>query len=341
MGGEAAGVRAPRVTVGVPTYNRSAHVGHAVGQKLAQDFDDFELIVSDDASTDSTTETVQAFRDPRLIYHRNAANLKIPGNLNQIMSLARGEYLIFLHDHDSFDPTLLSRMVRILDENPAVGMVFSGLGWTDYEGNNYRAILEDLPERIEHPDLARRMLENPDFSCPVNACGMVRRSAYEAVGYRFDDRFGFVSDVDMWYRIGLRFDVSYIREALITCRGREPGHEFGSLNWRLVRWTIEIQLANLERYCEQVPDQRAVLSTILRSKTNTLLLASQVRTLVSNQRSDWDVGIRCLREFGTGSARVVGRLLALIPGVVVSQLVSIGQVINSWRKRSSPLANSS
>lgn len=159
----------PKVTVGVPTYNRADHLRNALVQILAQDYRDLELIVSDDASTDSTPEIVRQFNDDRLIYSRNESNLRIPGNLNAILSRARGDYIVFLHDHDSFHPSLVSRMVRVLDTNVDVGLVFSGLAWTDHLGLGYRVLLEDFPELIPKRELVRHMLESRDFSCPVNA----------------------------------------------------------------------------------------------------------------------------------------------------------------------------
>lgn len=324
--------RAPRVTVGVPTYNRASYLRNAITQILSQDFRDFELVICDDASTDATPEVANGFSDERLIYSRNDINLKIPGNLNRILSQARGEYIVFLHDHDSFHPSLLSRMVRVLDENNSIGLVFSGLGWTDHLGGGYRELIEDLPEKVKAPSLVRTMLESPDFSCPINACGMVRRSIYEAAGYRFDERFGFISDVDMWFRIGLQFDIGYIPEPLIVCRSREPGHEFGSLNWRLVRWTIEIQRTNLARYCNLVPESRERLAKNLRTKVNALLASSMLRAVASGQRSNWDEGIGCLQEYGTSLIRGMARLLALIPAAVVLFLLAAAKYFNNWRQ---------
>lgn len=326
----------PRVTVGLPTYNRAIHLRSAIKLILAQDFQDFELLISDDASPDATQDVVSDCRDERIRYSRNSSNLKIPGNLNQILRKARGEYIVMLHDHDSFHPSLLSRMVRVLDADSAVGLVFSGLAWTDHLGNGYRELIDDLPERMSGLSLVRSMLKNTHFSCPVNACGMVRRSAYEAAGSSFDDRFGFLSDVDMWFRIGLKCDVGYLREPLIVCKAREPGHEFGALSWPLVRWTVEIQRTNLERYCTVQPAERAELGAALQSKTNALLAISLLRALAGGNRAQWEEGMRCVRDFGTGLLRYLVRLLTLVRAA--GPLLAIGprarDLWHRWRSMS-------
>ncbi len=317
----------PKVTIGVPTYNRAAHLGHALAQILGQDFRDIEVIVSDDASTDSTPDVVRNFRDQRLVYRRNESNLRIPGNLNAVLERAKGEYIIFLHDHDSFHPSLISQMVRVLEARPEIGFVFSGLAWTDHLGQGYRELLEELPPTIPKRELVRNMLESRDFSCPVNACGMVRRSTYEAMGGRYDDRFGFLSDVDMWYRIGLEFDIGYIRQPLITCKAREPGHEFGALNWQLIRWTLDIHRTNLERYCALEPGKRSKLQQLYRAKANRVLFRSMLRAIASGDRRKWHEGLDCLADHGSGAVLLAAHILRRIPSVFISALLAAGHAV--------------
>ena len=322
---------APKVSVGVPTYNRGAHLGHAIGQILAQDFTDFELLIFDDASTDDTTQVVGTFDDPRVLYTRNETNQKIPGNLNRILAKARGEYIVILHDHDSFHPTLLSRMVRVLDTHPSAAFVFSGIGWTDHLGGDYREFIEDLPEKFTGRELVRSMLLSKDFACPINACGMVRRAAYDSVGGRFDDRFGFVSDVDMWFHLGMHFDIGYVASPLIVCRSREPGHEFGSLNWKLVQWLIEIQRVNLERYCTGSPEEREILEKALETKTNGILRASMLRAIASGDYSQWQTGVECLKKYATGLLRHVTRVMHASPAALVNLVLVGARYGNTWR----------
>jgi len=87
---------APKVTVVIPVYNRDQYVGEAIKSILAQTFTDFELLVIDDGSTDSSREVVRAYHDPRICLGCNETNEGIPKTRNTGMQLARGEYLAFL-----------------------------------------------------------------------------------------------------------------------------------------------------------------------------------------------------------------------------------------------------
>ncbi len=115
----------PHVTVVIPTYNRSWGLKRAIVSVLAQTFADFELIVSDDASTDDTPEVARSFTDSRIVYQRNANNLGIPGNWGAGLWLARGEYVCFLMDDDYYDPDFLTNRVVVMSSSADLVSVFS------------------------------------------------------------------------------------------------------------------------------------------------------------------------------------------------------------------------
>src|SRR5712691_5136466 len=94
--------KTPKVSAVLTTYNRAASLSVTLDSILAQTFSDFELIVSDDCSSDDTTAVVQDYirRDRRVRYRRNEKNLKMPGNLNAAIAEATGEYIANLHDGD-------------------------------------------------------------------------------------------------------------------------------------------------------------------------------------------------------------------------------------------------
>ncbi len=237
----------PHVTVGMPTYKRAEYLKKTIPLVLGQTFGNFELIVCDDASPDETESVVRAFKDPRIRYHRNPSNLNIPRNLNRILELARGERIVMLHDHDIFHPTLLEKMVRFLDDHPEAGCAQPGINWVDPDGGNLQSCLLDWEGVMNGHAWLEKILTQDSFSCPFSACGMVPRKVYEKTGFIYDIRFGFLSDVDLWYRIALDFDVGYIREPLITCLRRDKDHMYGGVDWRMIRWVVDICRVNLGR----------------------------------------------------------------------------------------------
>ncbi len=112
----------PLVTVVTVTYNSADYVRDAIESILASSYTNFELIIGDDCSTDSTWEIIQEYKDPRIVAYRNEQNLKEYPNRNKAISLAKGEYLLFIDGDDMIYPHGLEFMVRMLDAFPTCGM---------------------------------------------------------------------------------------------------------------------------------------------------------------------------------------------------------------------------
>ena len=111
----------PMVSVGIPTYNQSEFLRQAIQSVLNQTFQDFEVIVVDDCSTDNTPDVVRQFDDRRIRYHRTDVNLRPPRSWNECVRIAQGEYFAILPHDDLYEPTFLARMISALDQNPSVG----------------------------------------------------------------------------------------------------------------------------------------------------------------------------------------------------------------------------
>lgn len=113
------GSHAPKVTVAMVTFNQSAFIAAAIESVLAQELADFELLICDDASRDTTWEIVKGYSDPRIRAIRNPIRLGEYQNRGQALRLARGELLIFIDGDDLLYPHGLRVMARHLDERPA------------------------------------------------------------------------------------------------------------------------------------------------------------------------------------------------------------------------------
>jgi cellulose synthase/poly-beta-1,6-N-acetylglucosamine synthase-like glycosyltransferase len=204
----------PRVTVCIPTYNRAGYLSQCLSSVLAQTFRDFEVIVSDNCSTDATGEIVRACGDPRVRYVRNDRNLGVFPNMNRCLELATGEYVCILHDDDLYAPQFLERETRMLDQHPNAGFVHAAAYQIDAAGaclglrRSYpRDCLLDGKEEFV------RYLQGHNVWCPTV---MVRRDLYRKVG-GFDPSY-LCSDFLMWLRLSLRADVAYIAEPLAAVR---------------------------------------------------------------------------------------------------------------------------
>ena len=120
-----AGAATPRVTVGIPTWNRAELLRECIQSVLDQTMPDFELYVFDNASTDATPEVVASFDDPRLTYVRNETNLGNQPNMTAALRAGSAPYVYLLLDDERLLPTCLERKAGFLDEHPEVVMVHS------------------------------------------------------------------------------------------------------------------------------------------------------------------------------------------------------------------------
>lgn len=129
--------RAPAVTIGMPVFNEERFVGEALGSLLAQTFTDFELIISDNASTDRTGEVCRAMAasDPRVRYLRNESNIGAAANFNRLVDLARGRYFIWAGGHDLWGEELIACAVQALDLQPDAVIAGAECVWVDTQGD--------------------------------------------------------------------------------------------------------------------------------------------------------------------------------------------------------------
>jgi len=131
-----AGIRVPTVSVGLPVFNGERFLEVAISSVLAQSFDDFELILCDNASTDRTAEICNdyAARDSRIRYFRNPHNLGAAPNYNLAFHHARGRYFKWLAHDDRLLTSYLSKTVRVLDERTDVVLCHSVVSYIDQNG---------------------------------------------------------------------------------------------------------------------------------------------------------------------------------------------------------------
>jgi glycosyltransferase involved in cell wall biosynthesis len=113
---------APRVSIGVPVFNGEAYLAQALDSLLDQTWSEIDIIISDNASTDSTEEICRdyASRDPRIRYMRNTVNVGAAKNFNQLVAVAAGEYFKWAAHDDLCGREFLQRCVEVLAQDPTV-----------------------------------------------------------------------------------------------------------------------------------------------------------------------------------------------------------------------------
>lgn len=246
-----------KLSVCVVTYNRAALLDKTLQSLSEQTRQPDELIISDDCSPDNTTEVVTKWKKhfSNFRYNRNPKNLYMPGNLNVAVGQATGEYIANLHDADVFDPTLLEKWESTLDTYPSAGFVFCGIrGWLHKTEFGDGIILHDV-QPLTSGSLFFEKFFLHKFSSIVWGTVMARRAAYQKL-LPFDSKYGPYSDVDMWMRMCMNYDIAYIREPLILLdNSPTPWRKF---NWQRVETVRQMQIDNIKRYYTGNPDRLKV-----------------------------------------------------------------------------------
>jgi glycosyltransferase involved in cell wall biosynthesis len=167
----------PRVSVALPVYNGERLLPRALDSLLAQDFEEFELIICDNASTDGTAELCLAYaaKDPRIRYVRNERNIGVFPNFNKVVELARGEYFKWAAHDDWCDPRFLGRCVQILDRRPEVALCVTQATQVDEQGSPLVVNFRPLDLRSSDPaERFRTVLWSPAAVYPIY--GVIRTS---------------------------------------------------------------------------------------------------------------------------------------------------------------------
>lgn len=169
----------PQVSIGLPVYNGEAFIAEAIETLLSQTFQDIEILVSDNASTDDTADVVRHFvdRDARVRYIRQASNLGAAANFNAAFAESRGRYFKWAAHDDYVTDDFIQRCVEVLDADERVVLVYANALDVDRHGRQIGPVYdtatdmcgdaEDSVERFHH-----FVLEN--HSC-ISIFGLIRR----------------------------------------------------------------------------------------------------------------------------------------------------------------------
>lgn len=172
--------RAPKVSIGIPVYNGADYVGLAIESILAQTYDDFELIICDNASTDETGAICRDFagRDKRIVYFRQQENRGASANFVKAFELARGQYFRWHGHDDMIAPTFLEELVKVLDADPGCVLAYPRTVMVNEHGEEKWCFLEFMACDSEDPAERLHAFIGPpkdDYTNPQ--FGLLRRDA--------------------------------------------------------------------------------------------------------------------------------------------------------------------
>lgn len=195
------------VSIVLPIYNGEKYMRKSIESVISQTYTNWELLIIDDCSTDSTPAIANGYAasDSRVHYFRNEVNLRLPKALNRGFSLANGDYLTWTSDDNYYYPDAIEIMKNALDEEKKA-FVFASCDVIDSEDN--------VIEVISVNDSAKKTIVGCN---PVGACFMYTREVYESVG-EYDPEMTLVEDLDYWQRICAKYEPVCISEKLYAYR---------------------------------------------------------------------------------------------------------------------------
>lgn len=283
-------VSPPTVTVCIPTYNRAELLRQSLQSVLWQSYGDFEVLVSDNASTDDTEKVVRDLGDPRVVYDRNPENIGLFANLSRCLRLGSGRYRVVLPDDDLMLPGNLERKVAFLDAHPGAAMVHSGFRFLDAAGHpsgpavNWARLTEDTDEPGE--SFVRRSVALGGLVCVSSVMLRSRHVADE----RFDADDGPYADMALWLRVAGRGSVGFLPAPLSGLRVHESSASSGFRTVRVQRGRTKLTSSHADalrqahgRYIARAdldPAVRAELSDVLAHADRRLRLSILVNSHV-------------------------------------------------------------
>lgn len=223
----------PEVSVVIPAFNAQKYIAATVDSILSQTFRDIEVVIVDDASTDSTFSIISdiAKKDKRVRVHRNERNLGTIRTLNRAIELSVGRYIARMDADDLSHPSRVEKQHAFLKAHPDVGIVGCGL----------LIINEVRSERstiVRPGDDGSLRLEMAKYT-PIGANCMLRRSVLEEVGL-FDAEIGAEEELEIMIRIAGRAKLACIPDILYTYFIRSTGRSISSR--KLMKKIVMIRL---------------------------------------------------------------------------------------------------
>jgi len=130
--------KAPLVTIGMPIYNEERFLRHALDSLLAQDYENIQILISDNASTDSTGDIGRraAAADARVSYTCSEQNIGSAGNFRRVADMAEGKYFMWAAGHDEWSADLVSASVAVLETNESASIAFANSCWMGETGDS-------------------------------------------------------------------------------------------------------------------------------------------------------------------------------------------------------------
>ncbi len=295
----------PRISVVLSVYNGARYLRAAIDSILAQTFEDFELIVIDDGSTDETSLIFDRYEDRRLVRIRNSENLGPYRSRNRGIAAARGEYLAGQDADDMSLPQRLAKQVAFLDSHRDIVLV--GTQCTVIDEDSQSKSVSRWP--LSNEEIQKRLLEE---NCFVAGSVMLRQGFLGSIGV-YDESLELSADYDLWLRLAEKGELANLPDVLYCWRAHSDSLGAGRPAVQKFCAALAVQRAVVRRYGDSPGEREKRVLALHYLKAGLAACAANDEGLVSASFSKLDY--YCPRWFDDQQmVRVIGDY-AVAPGV--------------------------
>jgi len=249
-------MRKELVSVLLPVYNGMPYVKQAIESILAQTYQNFELIVIDDGSSDESASVIREIEDNRVFFYQQT-NMGLAATLNRAIGLSKGPYLARQDQDDYSQPQRFEKQVEFLEKHPDYGVV--GTWAENIETHAQRRFLHARPHHKQPPAESFALKYTLLFDSPfVHSSVMIRKSALDKVGlYSTDASRQPPEDYELWSRIGRECEIANISDFLQIYR-RGPQSMTRLADNAYIDCAMRISIENICHTLGEVADEQAV-----------------------------------------------------------------------------------
>ena len=200
----------PKISVIMSAYNAEKYIKEAINSVLNQTFKDFEFIIINDGSTDSTKNIILSYKDSRIRLIENKENIGLTKSLNKGLRVAKGEYIARVDVDDPSMPERFEKQVSFLDRHKDMAVVGS---WTQVINEETRKtyVLKNScnPAIIKWAYIFKNQI--------VHSSSLFRKKAIKEAGY-YNERYKYAQDFDLWFRVSRKYKMANIPKVLTKHR---------------------------------------------------------------------------------------------------------------------------
>ncbi len=236
----------PLISICIPTYNRSGFLTRSINSALNQSYENYEILIIDDGSTDNTRQIIESFNNSKIryIYKEHTG---IPDTRNRALAEAKGEFILWLDSDDEIFPNILELYIAKLNEQRNLELIYPNLQIIDEEGKQKQI--------LKYQNWNNRQNEALQFALKIgspfpNASSLVKKSIYEEIG-NFDLEFKRAQDFDFWVRMLIkRNTIMYHYDTILYSYYMHKDNVTGLLTDKTNYKYERIIISNILTYCQ-------------------------------------------------------------------------------------------